>query len=75
MGRLFSDGSSLVAQQVKALVLSLLWLGALLWCNFNPWLGTSVCHWYHQKEKTNKQKNPSNFSVLMQIHSFKKNVS
>ena len=23
--------------QVKALVLSLLWLGSLLWCRFNPW--------------------------------------
>ena len=32
------DWSSLVAQSVKDLVLSLLWLGSLLWCMFNPWL-------------------------------------
>ena len=29
--------SSLVAQQVKDPVSSLLWLGLLLWCTFNPW--------------------------------------
>lgn len=29
--------SSLVAQQVKDLVLSLLWLRLKLWCGFNPW--------------------------------------
>ena len=30
-------GSSLVAQQVKDLTLSLLWLEALLWLGFDPW--------------------------------------
>ena len=29
--------SSLVAQWVKALVLSLLWLWLQLWCEFSPW--------------------------------------
>ena len=32
-----------MAQQVKDLVLSLLWLGSLLWSAFYPWLGTSIC--------------------------------
>lgn len=26
-----------MAQQVKNLALSLLWLGLLLWCGFHPW--------------------------------------
>ena len=26
-----------MAQQVKDLVLSMLWLGLLLWCTFDPW--------------------------------------
>ena len=29
--------SFLMAQQVKDLALSLLWLRPLLWCGFNPW--------------------------------------
>ena len=32
-------GSSLVAQRVEDLVLSLQWLGALLWHTFHPWRG------------------------------------
>jgi len=32
-----AKGSSLVAQQLKDLALSLLWLWLLLWCVFNPW--------------------------------------
>jgi len=31
--------SSLVAQQVKNLALSLQQLGSLLWCSFSPWPG------------------------------------
>ena len=31
--------SSLVAQGIKDLVLSLLWLGYLLWRRFDPWPG------------------------------------
>ena len=34
-----SERSSLVAQQVKDLALSLLQLGALLWYGFDPWPG------------------------------------
>ena len=30
--------SSLVVQWVKDLVLSLQWLGLLLWCRLDPWL-------------------------------------
>lgn len=33
------SGSSLVAQQSGDPELSLLWLGVLSWCGFNPWLG------------------------------------
>lgn len=29
--------SALTAQEVNALVLSLLWLVSLLWCSFDPW--------------------------------------
>ena len=36
--------SSLVAQRVKDLVLSLLWLRSLVWHGFDPWpWGTSTC--------------------------------
>lgn len=38
-GRKVGDGSSLVAQQVKDPVFSLLWLRSLLWLGFDPWPG------------------------------------
>ena len=41
--------SSLVAQQVKNLVLSLLWLWLLLWYGFDPQPGTSTCWGHGQK--------------------------
>ena len=34
-----------MVQQVKDLVLSLLWLGLLLWCGFSPWLGSLCMLW------------------------------
>ena len=45
-----------MAQQVKDLVSLLQWLGSLLWCGFDPWLGTSACHGHSQKKKKKKKK-------------------
>ena len=47
-------GSSLVAQQVKEPVLSLLWLWLELWLRFNPWPGNSTCLGHGQKKKKKK---------------------
>ena len=41
--------SSLVVQWVKDQVLSLLWLGLLLWHRFVPWHGNFHMLWYSQK--------------------------
>ena len=47
---------SLVAQQVKDWVLSLLWLGLLLWHRFNSWPGKFHMLWVWAKQsKANKQ--------------------
>ena len=43
--------SSLVAQQVKDLVLSLQWLGLLLWHGFDPWPENFYILWAQQKKK------------------------
>ena len=43
--------SSLVAQQVKKPVLSLLWPRLLLWCGFYPGPWNSTCPGSYQKEK------------------------
>ena len=45
------DWNSLVAQRVKDLALSLLGLGSLLWCRFNPWPGNSRMLWVRPKKK------------------------
>ena len=45
-------GSSLVAQQVKDLVLSLQWPRLLLWCGFHPW--PRDFHMPEAQLKTNK---------------------
>ena len=37
--------SSLVAQWVKDLALSLLWLRPLKWCRFDPWPGNFYMPW------------------------------
>ena len=47
--------SSLVAQQVKDLVLSLLWLRSLLWHKFNPCPRTSACHGHSLKKKKERK--------------------
>ena len=39
------SGSSLVAQWVKDLALSLLWLWLLLWHKFSPWPGNFHMSW------------------------------
>ena len=41
----FKKRSSLMAQQVKDPVLSLLWLRSLLWSRFDPWLGNFCMLW------------------------------
>ena len=49
-------GSSLVAQQVKDLALSVQWPGSLLWCGFDPW-PRNFCMpwaWPHKKEYAGK---------------------
>ena len=43
--------SSLVAQWVKGLVLSLLWLWLLLWHKFDPWLGKFCMPWVQQQQQ------------------------
>jgi len=43
--------SSLVAQKVKDLALSLQWFGLLLWCKFNPWLRN-----FHRPQAQPKEK-------------------
>ena len=39
-----------MAQQVKDLALSLLWLGALLWFGFRPWLWNFCKPWVWPKK-------------------------
>lgn len=64
MGRLFSNGSSLVAQQVKALVLSLLWLGALLWVQFQSLAGNFCMPLVPPKRKNKQTKKPFKFQCI-----------
>ena len=40
-----------MAQQVKDPVLSLLWLGSLPWCGFNPWPNNFCMPWVPPKKK------------------------
>ena len=47
--------SSLVAQQVKDLALSLLWFWLLLWHRFDPWLG-NFCRPIGVAKKEEKRK-------------------
>ena len=42
--------SSLVAQRVKDLALSLMWLWLLLWCGFDPWPGNFHVLWAWPKK-------------------------
>ena len=46
--------SSLLGHQFKDLVLSLQWLGPLLWCWFSSWLGNGHMAW--KKTKKNKKR-------------------
>ena len=50
-----------MAQRVKDLVLSLLWVRLLLWCRFSPWPGNFHMPQVRQK---NKRLNFSNKSLM-----------
>ena len=57
--------SSLVAQQVKDPVLSLLWLWLLLWHRSSPWPGNLACHGLcQQKLKKKKKKKITQYLVF-----------
>ena len=45
-----------VAQWVKDPVLSLLWLGSLLWCRFDPWTRNFCILWAWPKKKKKKKR-------------------
>ena len=45
-----------MAQQVKDLASSLLWLGSLLCCRFDPWPGNFHVPQVQEKKKKNKRK-------------------
>ena len=47
--------NSLVAQQVKDLVLSLQWLGSLLWCGFDTWTQSLHMSWARPGKKKKKE--------------------
>ena len=46
-----------MAQQVKDLALSLLWLWLPLWHRFNPWARNFCMPWARPKKKKKKEKN------------------
>ena len=50
--------SSRVAQWVKDLALSLLWLGLLLWCRFDPWPGNFCRPWVWPKKMDPQEAQP-----------------
>lgn len=52
------SGSSLVAQQSGDPELSLLWLGVLSWCGFNPWLGNFYMPQVQPEKKKKKRLRP-----------------
>ena len=59
-----------MAQWVKDLVLSLLWLRSQLWCGFYPWPRNFCVLWERpHKIKTNKQKNEREQHVWRHRHS------
>ena len=66
-------GSSLVAQWVKDLTLSLQWLGSLLWLGFDPWPGNShMPQVWQKKKKKNAQGEWKNFRKSCLGNTFKK---
>ena len=58
--------SSLVAQLVRDLVLSLLWLWILLWYEFDPWPGELLHTAGTAKKPTNQPTNQK--TQLLEIH-------
>ena len=61
--RKLGTGSSLVAQQVKDLVLSLQQLGSLLWCGFDPWPRN-----FHMSREQPKEKEKKAGTEISQSH-------
>ena len=53
--------SSLVVQLGKDLMLSLQWLGSLLWCRFNPWPKN-----FHMPQAWPKKKDTKEDSLIKQ---------
>ena len=71
--------SSLVAQQVKAQVWSLLWLRLLLWLKFDPWPGNFHMPQVRLKEREGEHKQVEKFcykreknSVVAEVRSMTK---
>ena len=56
--------SSLMAQQVKDLALSLKQLRSLLWHGFNPWPGSFCTHKKINKQKVNSHRNVLSFTEI-----------
>ena len=63
-------GSSLVAQWVKYPVLSLPWLGSLLWCRFDSWLGNFRMLRAQPKRKKKSRARNQTWGHLLQIQPF-----
>ena len=65
-----------MAQWVKDLALSLLWLGSQLWGHgFDPWPKNSVCHsGQNTKKKKRKKERKKDFMSLSQNGRLKKDV-
>ena len=60
--------SSLVAQWVKDLALSLLWLGSLMWCGFHPWPGNFCTLWEQPKKKKKKKEKKEKEKKALPVH-------
>ena len=52
-------------QQVKDLVVSLLWLGSLLWCGLDPWPGNFHMPWAWRQNKNSGAWQVENTPVRM----------
>ena len=63
--------SSLVVQRVKDLVLSLQWLGSLLWCGFHPWPRNFHMLWVQPKSLPMSYVNSSAWHPLESTNSEK----
>ena len=57
-----------MAQQVKELVLSLLWFGSLLWCEFDPWPEKFYMLWMWTKSKKKENVNIQPYQRMKSYH-------